>query len=257
VSIEQQESEPLRPSAERMTAVPIPRVRPEEHMGSGTLVRDVILGMSDGLTVPFALAAGLSGAVHDPMVVVVAGLAEMAAGAVSMGLGGYLAGKSDSDRYHTELAREHQEVRDVPEEERAEVRLIFRKYGLRGKALEAAVTAMTSDRESWVAFMMREELGLEEPDPGQALRSGITIGLAYIIGGSVPLAPYALRLPLSSAFPASIVVTLIALVVFGALKGHFTGMAKLKSAIQVTVTGAIAAGVAYGLARLVSGLAGT
>jgi vacuolar iron transporter family protein len=226
----------------------------ERHFTGSKLVRDIIIGMSDGLTVPFALAAGLSGSIGDAFVVVVAGLAEMAAGGISMGLGGYLAGRSEVDTYQAELQRERQEVRDVPRAEAAEVRQIFAQYGLEGQSLDSAVRAMTSNPRSWVGFMMREELGLERPDPQQALRSALTIGLSYVAGGLVPLAPYALGLPLSAALLVSVVVTLIALVAFGAFRAHFTGVPVIRGALQTALVGAIAAGAAFGLARLVSTL---
>jgi vacuolar iron transporter family protein len=215
-------------------------------------VRDIIIGMSDGLTVPFALAAGLSGTVGNAFVVVVAGLAEMTAGGISMGLGGYLAGRSEVDAYGAELERERSEVRTMADAEVAEVRQIFANYGLEGSSLNAAVTAVTSNPKTWVGFMMREELGLERPDPSQALRSALTIGLSYVIGGLVPLAPYALGLPLNTALVVSVIVTLIALVVFGAFRAHFTGVPVVRGSLQTALVGAIAAGAAFALARLVS-----
>jgi vacuolar iron transporter family protein len=224
----------------------------EAHFTGSATVRDVVIGMSDGLTVPFALAAGLSGAVNDSFVVLVAGVAEMAAGSIAMGLGGYLAARSESDTYSSELARERAEVLDVPEVEAQEVRAIFHGYGLEGDALDAAVQAVRSSPEGWVRFMMREELGLEEPDPSRAPRSAATIGLSYVAGGLVPLSPYALGLPLNVAFFWSICVTLLALLVFGAAKARFTGVPILRGAIQTAVVGGVAAGVAYALARLVS-----
>jgi len=226
----------------------------ERHFTGSKLVRDIIIGMSDGLTVPFALAAGLSGSIGDAFVVVVAGLAEMAAGGISMGLGGYLAGRSEVDTYQAELQRERQEVRDVPQAEAAEVRQIFAQYGLEGQSLDSAVRAVTSNPRSWVGFMMREELGLERPDPRQALRSALTIGLSYVAGGLVALAPYALGLPLATALLVSVVVTLIALILFGAFRAHFTGVPVVRGALQTALVGAIAAGAAFGLARLVSTL---
>jgi VIT1/CCC1 family predicted Fe2+/Mn2+ transporter len=224
----------------------------EAHFTGSATVRDVVIGMSDGLTVPFALAAGLSGAVDNSFVVLVAGVAEMAAGSIAMGLGGYLAARSESDTYQSELAREHAEVRGVPEAETEEVRDIFRGYGLEGAALESAVEAVRSSPEGWVRFMMREELGLEEPDPKRAPQSAITIGLSYIAGGLVPLSPYAFGLPLETAFMWSIALTLVALLAFGAAKARFTGVPMLRGAIQTALVGGVAAGVAYGLARLVS-----
>src|SRR5918912_3561481 len=228
----------------------------ETHFTGSAAVRDVVIGMSDGLTVPFALAAGLSGAVASSFVVLVAGIAEMAAGSMAMGLGGYLAGKSDVDTYRAELAREHREVREIPAAEVNEVRDVFAGYGLAGPALDAAVAAIVADPHRWVRFMMREELRLEEPEAGQALRSAVTIGLSYVAGGLIPLAPYALGLPLHTAFLVSVVVTLLSLLVFGALKGRFTGVPPLTSALQTALVGGAAAGVAYALARLVSGLGG-
>jgi VIT1/CCC1 family predicted Fe2+/Mn2+ transporter len=224
----------------------------EAHFTGSATVRDVVIGMSDGLTVPFALAAGLSGAVDNSFVVLVAGIAEMAAGSMAMGLGGYLAARSEADTYNSELARERAEVRDVPEAEAQEIRDIFRRYGLEGAALESAVAAVRSNPEGWVHFMMREELGLEEPDPKRAPRSAVTIGLSYIAGGLLPLSPYALGLPLTTAFVSSIVVTLLALLAFGATKARFTGVPVLRGAFQTAVVGGVAAAVAYALARLVS-----
>jgi VIT1/CCC1 family predicted Fe2+/Mn2+ transporter len=225
----------------------------ETHFTGSATVRDVVIGMSDGLTVPFALAAGLSGAVHSSFLVLVAGIAEMTAGSIAMGLGGYLAAKSETDSYQSELARERREVKEVPNAEVAEVRKIFSGYGMRGAALDAAVAAICSDQNAWVKFMMREELGLEEPDPGRALRSALTIGLSYVAGGILPLAPYAFNVSLTTALLASVGVTLVALFVFGAVKGRFTGVPPLRGAVQTALVGGIAAGAAYGLARLVSG----
>ncbi len=224
----------------------------EAHFTGSATVRDIVIGMSDGLTVPFALAAGLSGAVSNSFVVLVAGVAEMAAGSMAMGLGGYLAARSEADTYKSELAREHAEVRTVPEAEAQEVREIFRGYGLEGAPLDSAVNAVRSSPDGWVRFMMREELGLEEPDPKRAPRSAVTIGLSYIAGGLVPLSPYALGLSLSTAFLWSVGVTLLALLAFGAAKARFTGVPMLRGAIQTAVVGGVAAGVAYALARLVS-----
>jgi VIT1/CCC1 family predicted Fe2+/Mn2+ transporter len=226
----------------------------ERHFTGSAFVRDVVIGMSDGLTVPFALAAGLSGSVGNTFVVVVAGLAEVTAGGISMGLGGYLAGRSEVDTYRAERERERGEVRDMPREEVAEVRRIFANYGLEGPSLEAAVSAVTSNPRTWVDFMMREELGLERPDPRQALRSAVTIGLSYVAGGLVPLAPYAAGLPLGTALLASVVLTILALLVFGAFRAHFTGVPIVRGSLQTAVVGALAAGAAYGLARLVSNL---
>jgi len=226
----------------------------EQHFTGSETVRDVVIGMSDGLTVPFALAAGLSGAVSSSGLVLVAGLAEVAAGSIAMGLGGFLAARSDLETYLNERAREQREVLELPEREAQEVRDIFSDYGLSGEALEQATQAITSNPDTWVRFMMREELGLEQPHPSRALRSAFTIGGAYILGGLVPLIPYALRLPLSQALGVSVVLTLVALAVFGAVKGGFTGVNVFKSGLQTTLVGGLAAGAAYLIARAVSGL---
>lgn len=228
----------------------------EEHTQGGSTVRDVILGMSDGLTVPFALAAGVSGAVHSNLVVIVAGFAELAAGAISMGLGGYLAAASEVDAYRRELEREHHEVRTIPHEERKEVRDILERYGLSGQTLDGAVTDITSDAETWVRFMMREELDMTEPEESHSVRSGAVIGLSYAAGGIVPLVPYLLGLPVSTALGISAALTLLVLLVFGWIKGHVTGVRPLASSIQTMLIGGTAAGVAYVLARTIAHIGG-
>jgi vacuolar iron transporter family protein len=229
----------------------------ERHFTGSETVRDVVIGMSDGLTVPFALAAGLSGAVHNHWLIVIAGAAEMAAGSIAMGLGGYLAAQSDADSYRTEVRREEREIAEVPQVEREEVRAIFAAYGLRGEPLAAAVDAVASDKSAWVRFMMREELGLEEPHLQRALRSSLTIGGSYILGGIIPLLPYLWPLAVTTALVLSAVVTLIALAIFGWVKGRFTGLVPVRSAVQTVVVGGLAAGVAYAIARLISGAGGT
>lgn len=228
----------------------------EQHFTGSATVRDVVIGMSDGLTVPFALAAGLAGAVSNHWLVVIAGASEIAAGAIAMGLGGYLAARSDVDSYRAELARERREIAEIPAAERQEVREIFAGYGLGGPALEEAVAAVTAQPEPWLRFMMKEELGLEEPDPGRALTSGATIGVSYIVGGLVPLVPYFFPLAVGRALVVSAIVSLIALGIFGAVKSRFTGVEVWRGAVQTVLLGGIAAGVAYGLSRIISGLAG-
>lgn len=225
----------------------------ESHFEGSETVRDVVLGMSDGLTVPFALAAGLSGAVASSRVVLVAGVAELAAGAIAMGLGGYLAAKSEADTWHSELRREHEEVVEVPAEEKEEVRKVFKGWGLEGGVLESATEAVCSDRDRWVDFMMREELHLSEPDPKRARVSAVTIGGSYVAGGAIPLAPYLFHIPITTALLASVVVTLIALGVFGAFKGRLTGRPAAAEALRTVLVGALASGAAYALARLISG----
>ena len=224
----------------------------ETHFEGSETVRDVVLGMSDGLTVPFALAAGLTGAVSNARVVLVAGVAELAAGAIAMGLGGYLAAKSEADTWRSELRREHEEVDDVPAEEKDEVRKVFRGWGLEGNTLDEATEAVCSDRDRWVEFMMREELHLSEPDPKRARVSALTIGSSYVAGGAIPLAPYLFHVPITTALAASVAVTLLALAVFGAFKGRLTGRPPLGEALRTVFVGALASGAAYLLARLIS-----
>ena len=222
----------------------------EKHFTATEAVRDVVIGMSDGLTVPFALAAGLTAAVTRTDVIVTAGLAEVAAGAIAMGLGGFLAARTDAEHYASEVARERSEVEHLREREVREVEDILSAYGLKGDPLKSVVCAITTDREHWVDFMMRFELGLEKPDPRRALTSALTIGTAYIAGGLVPLVPYMLTHSIASALSISVITTGAALLIFGAIKGHFTGLNRIRSALQTLIVGGLAAGAAFGLARL-------
>jgi VIT1/CCC1 family predicted Fe2+/Mn2+ transporter len=225
----------------------------EHHFESGDTVRDIIIGMSDGLTVPFALAAGISGAIAASHIVVTAGIAELAAGGISMGLGGYLAARSDYEHYENEQRREEEETVELPEEERREIEVIFASYGMSGEALTQAVDAVTSNKKRWVDFMMRFELGLEKPNPKGAPLSALRIGGSYVAGGLIPLVPYILIPSTSIALIWSAILTFLALVAFGAVKGRFTGAPIGKSAFQTAAIGAVAAGAAFILARLVSG----
>jgi VIT1/CCC1 family predicted Fe2+/Mn2+ transporter len=224
----------------------------ERHFTASEIVRDVVIGMADGLTVPFALAAGLSGAVSDAGIIVTAGLAEIAAGSIAMGLGGYLAAKSDAEHYAAEERREHQEIREIPKEEMREVADIFRDYGLAEEQVTAVVEAMTSRPRQWVDFMMRFELGLEKPEPKRARISAAVIASAYIGGGMIPLAPYMLFHSAETALLVSVGATLVALAIFGFVKGRYTGARPLKSALQTTVTGGLAAGAAFLIAKAIS-----
>jgi VIT1/CCC1 family predicted Fe2+/Mn2+ transporter len=222
----------------------------ERHFTATETVRDVVIGMADGLTVPFALAAGLAGAVDSTAVIVTAGLAEIAAGAIAMGLGGYQAARTDAEHYVAELAREERETREVPREEVEEVAGVFRRYGLADDQIFPILKVITADRRRWVDFMMRFELGLDPPDPRRARQSAITIAMAYVAGGLVPLLPYILIGRVSVALPVSIVMTLIALFIFGLVKSRFTGLAPLRGGTQTLVTGGLAAAAAFGIARL-------
>jgi len=224
----------------------------ERHFTAGDTVRDIVIGMSDGLTVPFALAAGLTGAVDSTTIIVTAGLAEIAAGCIAMGLGGYLAAKSDAEHYASEKRREHKEVVEIPEEEMEEVAQVFRGYGLTREQVAPVVHALSERPKAWVDFMMRFELGLEEPKPERARISALTIGASYMAGGLIPLAPYFFASSAHRALLFSIAVTLVALFVFGFIKGKFTTARPIRSALETALVGSLAAGAAFLIARAIS-----
>jgi VIT1/CCC1 family predicted Fe2+/Mn2+ transporter len=224
----------------------------ERHFTAGDTVRDIVIGMSDGLTVPFALAAGLSGAVNSSTIIITAGFAEIAAGSIAMGLGGYLAAKSDAEHYASERKREKEEVAKIPDEEKAEVANVFRSYGLTDEATAPIVEALSHRPRAWVDFMMRFELGLERPDPKRALNSALTIAGAYVAGGLIPLSPYILLSNAQTALWLSVLMTLSALLIFGYIKGRFTGTKPLYSALQTMLIGGLAAATAFGIARAIS-----
>jgi VIT1/CCC1 family predicted Fe2+/Mn2+ transporter len=228
-----------------------PKTQPEPHFTASDIVHDIVIGMSDGLTVPFAIAAGMSGVAVASQVVVVAGLAEITAGSISMGLGGYLSGRTDAEHYDVERKREEQETKDVPEVEAQEVADILQGLGLDETQVTSAVNALRKDRKKWVDFMMRFELGLEAPDPQRALQSALTIGLSYAISGFIPLSPYVFMSSVISALYVSVAVTLAALFVFGYVKGRVTGVNALRSGLQTISIGGLAAGAAFGIARLI------
>jgi vacuolar iron transporter family protein len=224
----------------------------EKHFTASETIRDIVIGMSDGLTVPFALAAGLAGAVDNTALIITAGLAEIAAGSIAMGLGGYLAARTDAEHYAAERAREERETVEMPDEEEAEVARVFRGYGLDEATVAAVVRAISSDRKRWVDFMMKFELGLEEPDPSRARVSALTIAFSYIAGGLVPLLPY-LFIPVPrTALIVSVFVTLGALLGFGYIKGRFTTTRPLRSAWQTAAVGGLAAAAAFVIALLIS-----
>jgi vacuolar iron transporter family protein len=223
----------------------------EKHFTSSETIRDIVIGMSDGLTVPFALAAGLSGAVEATGIIITAGLAEVAAGAIAMGLGGYLAARTDAEHFASERTREEKETEEMPEIEAAEVAAVLRSYGLEQDKVEAVVNSIRSDKKRWVDFMMRFELGLEEPEPKRARNSALTIALSYIAGGMVPLAPYFLIRSVHSALIVSVVMTLLALLVFGYIKGRFTTAKPFRSAWQTVVVGGLAATAAFVIAKAI------
>jgi VIT1/CCC1 family predicted Fe2+/Mn2+ transporter len=224
----------------------------EKHFTAGDAVRDVVIGMSDGLTVPFALAAGLSGAVTAAHVVITAGLAEVAAGSIAMGLGGYLAARSDAEHYASELAREEREIVEVPEAESEEVAKLFREYGLSATDTVHVVGALRARPTAWRDFMMHFELGLEAPDPKRALRSALTIAGAYAVGGMVPLTPYFFTASVRRGLIVSAAVTMVALFAFGFVKARFTGAPPTRGAFQTVLIGALAASAAFLIARAVT-----
>lgn len=228
----------------------IPNPHTESHLKSSDFIKDVVIGMSDGLTVPFALAAGLSGAVGSSSIIVIAGIAEIAAGSIAMGLGGYLSGKTEQDHYNSEVKREHHEVENLRDREIEETKEFFANIGLSEEIQEKATEEIAKDKDRWVDFMMKYELGLEKPDPKRATKAALNIGLSYVVGGIIPLSPY-FFIPVSSeALKYSVVATLVCLFVFGYFKSRITGVNALWGAIRVTLIGAVAAAAAFGVAKI-------
>jgi VIT1/CCC1 family predicted Fe2+/Mn2+ transporter len=224
----------------------------EQHFSGSDAVRDVVIGMADGLTVPFALAAGISGALTSTHIVVTAGLAEIAAGSIAMGLGGYLAARSDAEHFYNERRREEQEIVEKPDVEKQEIVDLFRQYGVTAEESAPVAAALLRKPVAWRDFMMRFELGLQEPNPKRAVRSAFTIGASYVVGGLVPLAPYILMHNSGKALSVSAAITLMALAVFGFVKGHYTGVPKMKGAWQTALVGSLAASVAYLIAKFIA-----
>jgi VIT1/CCC1 family predicted Fe2+/Mn2+ transporter len=222
----------------------------EEHLASSQTIQDIVIGMADGLTVPFALAAGLSGAVDSNAIILTAGIAEVAAGCIAMGLGGYLAGKTEMEHYESEVRREYDEIERFPEVEKEEVREVFRGFGLDAAQQEAIVETLSKNKDKWVEFMMRFELGLEKPDVNRARNSGFTIGLSYIVGGIIPLLGYMFTKTPSEGLPISAAITLVVLFIFGFFKSKITGQPALIGAIRTTAIGAVAAATAYTIAKM-------
>lgn len=223
----------------------------EHHLKSSDLLTDIVIGMSDGLTVPFALAAGLSGAVDSTNVIILAGIAEIAAGSIAMGLGGYLAGKTEQDHYNSELKREYWEVDNKTADEENEVRAFFNEWGLSKEVQDKAVQEITKDKDLWVKFMMKHELGLDEPDSKRARKSAFNIGFSYIVGGFVPLSPYFFVENSITGLKISVAITLICLYIFGAFKSKLTGVSPFTGGLKVLMIGAAAAAVAFAIAKLI------
>jgi vacuolar iron transporter family protein len=227
-------------------------VHSEEHFESSHAVKDVVIGMADGLTVPFALAAGLSGAVADNWIIVTAGLAEIVAGSIAMGLGGYMAGKTEVDHYQSELRREYEEVERVPERELAEVKDVLIEYGVSSSSADIVANELSNDKHKWVDFMMKFELGLEQPHPKRAAQSARNISLSYVAGGLVPLMAYVFTTTPVEGLIYSSLITIAALFVFGYFKSKVTGQPVWTGALRTTMIGVIAAGCAYLIATLIT-----
>jgi vacuolar iron transporter family protein len=225
----------------------------ESHLKSSAMLSDVVIGMSDGLTVPFALAAGLSGAVSSSDIIVIAGIAEIAAGSIAMGLGGYLAGKTEQDHYKSEVKREYDEVENLRHREIEETKEFFANIGLSEELQNRATEEISQDKDRWVDFMMKYELGLEKPDPRRATKSALNIGLSYVAGGIIPLSPYFFIADSNEALKISAIATLACLFVFGYFKSKITGVNPLMGALRVTMIGALAAAAAFGVAKLFEG----
>ncbi len=225
----------------------------EEHLQSSDLLTDIVIGMSDGLTVPFALAAGLSGAVNSTSIIIIAGIAEIAAGSIAMGLGGYLAGKTEQDHYSSELKKEYWEIDNKRDVEIEEVKLVFEQWGLSKEVQTKATEEIIKDKDRWVDFMMKHELGLEKPDSMRARKSAFNIGVSYIVGGLVPLSPYFFIHDSLNALQVSAIITLICLYVFGFFKSKITGVNAWWGGLKVMLIGAAAAGAAFGIAKLIEG----
>ncbi|NVO84311.1 VIT1/CCC1 transporter family protein [Hymenobacter terrestris] len=232
-----------------------PHIHPhdENHLSSSAVLQDIVIGLADGLTVPFALAAGLSGAVNSSGLVITAGLAEIVAGSIAMGLGGYLAGRTEVEHYDSELKREYAEVATVPEVERAEVDDLLAEIGLSESTRALAVHELTADPDQWVRFMMKYELGLEKPDPRQAPKSAYTIAGAYVVGGLIPLSAYFFTPTPAEGLVWSALITLVCLLIFGYLRSRLTGQPPVWGALKMAGVGSLAAGAAYGVARLIVG----
>jgi predicted membrane protein (TIGR00267 family) len=227
-------------------------VHPEDHVKNSDFITDVVIGMSDGLTVPFALAAGVSSAVASNHIVTTAGIAEVIAGCIAMGLGGYLAGKTEWDHYKSEKAKEEYEVEHIPDKEKEEIKEIFAGYGFSDEFQTLLAEELSKDKTKWVDFMMKYELGLEEPDPNRASKSAVTIGLSYVVGGMIPLSPYFFTATPTEGLHISAIVTLICLFVFGYFKSKVTRQPLFVGALKVMVIGALAAAAAFAVAKLFS-----
>ena len=227
-------------------------VHHEKHFQQSETVRDVVIGMADGLTVPFALAAGLSNIVDNNSIIITAGLAEIIAGSIAMGLGGYLAGKTEIEHYDSEVKREYHEIKEFNYIERKECEEIFAEYGLSPESQVKIVNELAKNEDKWVDFMMRFELGLEKPDINRARQSARNISLAYIVGGIVPLSAYMFTDTPMEGLIISSAVTIACLAIFGYYKSKVTGQPPAQGALRTTVIGVVAAAAAFGIVLLFS-----
>ena len=221
----------------------------EKHLKNSTFITDVVIGMSDGLTVPFALAAGLSGAVQSNNIIITAGIAEIVAGSIAMGLGGYLAGKTEQEYYATELKREYEEVVEKPEVEKQEVKEALADFGISKSAQDIFADELAANRGQWVRFMMKYELGMDKPDANRARNSAANIGISYIVGGLIPLSAYFFTNTPHEGLLVSTLLTIICLFAFGYFKAKITGQAPISGGFKVTFIGIAAAGAAYFVAK--------
>lgn len=220
----------------------------EAHLKQPTVLKDIIIGLSDGITVPFALTAGISGAGIGNHIIITAGIAEICAGAIAMGLGGYLAGKTEEDHYYHELQREYAEIKNVPEVEKQEVKDVFAHYGLSPETQAIIANELAKDEKQWVDFMMRYELGLEEPEKGRARSSAINIALAYIAGGTIPLLGYVFTDLPATGLRDSSIFTILCLLLFGYFKSKLTGQNPFIGSLKTTGIGILAAASAFAIA---------
>ncbi|KAG1178300.1 hypothetical protein G6F70_000145 [Rhizopus microsporus] len=222
----------------------------EEHFESAEIVRDTIIGLSDGLTVPFALAAGLS-SLGSSKIVIYGGVAELVSGAISMGLGGYLAARAEMEHYRTERIREELEVEECPQDEEEEIVEILEPYGLDRETIQPLIEKLKRDPQKFVDFMMKFELNLEMPDPHRSWISALTIGFSYFIGGLIPLIPYFFIDDATIGLYASIAVTSLTLLIFGYIKSRLVNpKGAISGAFQTLLIGAVAAGASYGIVYL-------
>jgi VIT1/CCC1 family predicted Fe2+/Mn2+ transporter len=229
-----------------------PKLNKKFRNTNADLVKDIIIGMSDGLTVPFALTAGLSGILSTNHLIIVSGLSEIVAGCISMGLGGYLAGQSEVEHYDTELKRENNEIEISPGVELKEVENIFMEMGVDGPLSKQVALQISKDKDRWADFMMKLELEIERPAKNRASKSAGTIALSYLVGGFIPLFPYILTNSSKIGFNVSCMVTILALIIFGYFKSKLTGQPIIKGTIKIALIGIVAASAAYFLAKAVS-----